>query len=516
MPEVRQNGAVRSSRGPWVLAGVVAGLAGLATSYAAAMVLTIREAPVVAVAEQVIRLTPGAVVERAIDVLGPADKPVLVLGIVVVLLGAFALAGAQARRGWWRALVVWCVLAAIGLVAVQLQRGAGPADVLPVAVGLVTWVAVHAALTDPLRRRERQPEAPVDPERRTFLLVAGAVALASAGIAVAGRLVGSGRRHVEVSRRLLRIDGVTRRTPPPAATLGLAGITPWQTPNEDFYLIDTTIAVPTIEPEDWSLRIHGMVDRELTLSFTELVAREITEAWITLNCVSNEVGGDLVGNARWSGVRVADLLAEAGVREGADCVLQTSHDGWTCATPLSTLTDHRDAMLAVAMNGKPLPIEHGFPVRTIVPGLYGYVSATKWVVDLEVSRFDEVEGYWTSKGWSAQGPVKIASRIDVPGAGAEVSAGKVSVGGVAWHQHTGIAAVEVSLDGGSWQEAQLGQAPSVDTWVQWALTLDVPEGDHVLAVRAVGRDGEVQTSVRRDVVPDGATGWHTVDFTATA
>jgi DMSO/TMAO reductase YedYZ molybdopterin-dependent catalytic subunit len=513
MPEVGQNGAVRSSRTPWVLAGILAGLAGLATSYAAAMVLTIREAPVVAVAEQVIRLTPGVVVERAIDVLGPADKPVLVAGIVLVLLGIFAVAGSQARRSWWRPVVVWCALAAVGAVAVVLRRSAGLVDVLPVVVGLVTWLTVHAALADPLRRGRTEG---TDRERRVFLAVAGVIALASAGIAVAGRFVGSARRHVEASRRLLRIDGVTRRTPPPAATLGLAGLTPWQTANEDFYLIDTAIAVPAIEPEDWSLRIHGMVDRELTLGFGDLVRRQITESWITLGCVSNEVGGDLVGNARWSGVRVADLLAEVGVRDGADCVLQTSHDGWTCATPLAVLTDHRDAMLAVAMNGKPLPIEHGFPVRTIVPGLYGYVSATKWVVDLEVTRFDEVEAYWTSKGWAEQGPVKIASRIDVPRAGAEVPAGKVSVGGVAWDQHTGIAAVEVSLDGRTWEAAQLGHVPSADTWVQWALTLDVPEGDHTLAVRAVGLDGEVQTSVRRDVVPDGATGWHTVDFTATA
>ena len=275
-------------------------------------------------------------------------------------------------------------------------------------------------------------------------MVAGAVSVAAVGIAVAGRLVGAGRRHVEVSRRLLRIPGVTRRQAPASTSVGLAGITPWETPNEDFYLIDTTIAKPTIEPEEWSLRIHGMVDRELTLSYSDLVSRRMTQSWITLNCVSNEVGGGLVGNARWSGIRIADLLAGLGVSDDADCVLQTSHDGWTCATPLEALTDDRDAMLAVAMNGRPLPIEHGFPVRTIVPGLYGYVSATKWVVDLEVSTFAESTGYWTTKGWSAEGPVKIASRIDVPRSGDDVAAGPVSFGGVAWHQHTGIDFVEVA------------------------------------------------------------------------
>ena len=223
----------------------------------------------------------------------------------------------------------------------------------------------------------------------------------------------------------------------------------------------------------------------------------MTESWITLNCVSNEVGGGLVGNARWSGVRIADVLAHLGVSDEADCVLQTSHDGWFCATPLATLTDDRDAMLAVAMNGRPLPIEHGFPVRTLVPGLYGYVSATKWVVDYEVTTFDKAVGYWTTKGWSAEGPVKIASRIDVPRSGDEVAAGEVTVGGVAWHQHTGIEAVEVQVDGGAWSRAELGHVPSVDTWVQWAVTLDVPEGDHEVRVRAIGKDGETQTSVVR-------------------
>ena len=496
-----------------MLAGTLAGFAGLATSYATAMVLTIRESPVVAVAEMVIKITPGNVAERAISVLGQYDKPALVGGILVFLLGAFALAGALARKAWWRAFPVWFVLAGLGLVAVTMQRGAGPVDALPVLVGLLTWVTVHSALTDALYREQRRPDLE-SPERRVFLMVAGAIGVASVGIALAGRFVGAGRRHVEVSRQLLRLPGVTRREPPATTSLGLPGISAWQTPNEDFYLIDTTMAKPTIEPEDWSIRIHGLVERELTLSYSDLVGREITESWITLNCVSNEVGGGLVGNAWWSGVRIADLLSEVGVSPDADCILQTSHDGWTCATPIEALTDDRDAMLAVAMNGRPLPIEHGFPVRTIVPGLYGYVSATKWVVDYEVSTFDQAVGYWTPRGWSEMGPVKIASRIDVPRSGADVAVGEVSVGGVAWHQHTGIEAVEVQLDGREWKRAEIGGVPSVDTWVQWAVTLDVPEGDHVLRVRAIGKDGATQTSVERAVAPDGSTGLHTVEISA--
>jgi hypothetical protein len=230
--------------------------------------------------------------------------------------------------------------------------------------------------------------------------------------------------------------------------------------------------------------------------------------------VSNPVGGDLIGNAWWSGVRVADLLAEAGVRAGADAVRQTSRDGWTCGTPLAALTDGRNAMLAVAMNGRPLPLEHGFPVRTVVPGLYGYVSATKWVTDLEVTRFDRFTAYWTERGWSERGPVKTESRVEVPRGGATVAAGRLRVGGYAWAQHTGIARVEYRLDGRRWQRAELGRVPDADTWVQWAGTVDVDRGDHTLAVRATDRSGYTQTAVRAGVVPDGATGWHTVGFTA--
>lgn len=500
-------------RQPWALAGVIAGLAGLATSYATAMVLNIRESPVVAVAELVIRLTPGALAERAISAVGTLDKPLLILGVVVVLLGVFAWAGRLARGGWWRPLPVWLVLAAIGLVAVLVQRGTSGVDVLPVVVGLLTWVATHSALTDALHRGVRRPDLESH-ERRVFVKVASVVAVASLGIALAGRFAGAGRRRVEASRRLLRIPGVTRRQPPADATLDVPGISPWQTPSEDFYLIDTAIAKPTIDPAEWTLRIHGMVDRELTLTYDDLVARALTESWITLNCVSNEVGGGLVGNARWSGVRIADLLADLGISGEADCVLQTSHDGWTCATPLEALTDDRDAMLAVAMNGRPLPIEHGFPVRMVVPGLYGYVSATKWVVDLQVSTFAQSMGYWTDKGWSALGPVKIASRIDVPRSGADVEPGKVTFGGVAWHQHTGIEKVEVQVDGGEWAVAELGWVPSVDTWVQWAVTLEVPEGDHEARVRATGKDGETQTSAIARPDPDGSTGWHTIQFSA--
>ena len=305
-----------------------------------------------------------------------------------------------------------------------------------------------------------------------------------------------------------------RRCSRPGSRLDVDGISPWRTTNEKFYQVHTALIPPAVDPNGWQLKIHGMVDREIVLTYDELMKREVTEAWVTLNCVSNPVGGPLIGNAWWSGVRLADLLGELGLQDGADAVLQTSQDGWTCGTPLAALTDDRNAMLAVAMNGQPLPIDHGFPVRTLVPGLYGYVSACKWVVDMEVTRFDDISAYWVGRGWAEQGPVKMSSRIDVPAGGDTLGTGEQRVGGVAWSQHTGISAVEVSLDGGAWQPAEIGNADTIDTWVHWTTALSLDEGDHVLRVRATDREGLVQTGAEADVLPDGATGWHTVKFDA--
>ncbi|MBB3042164.1 molybdopterin-dependent oxidoreductase [Nocardioides soli] len=516
---------MRTSRGSWSVAGLAAGFAGLAASYGAAMVLTTRDAPLTAVAEGVVRLTPGVVVERAIRFLGHWDKPFLLLVILMLCAVLFAWAGRLARRSWWAPVVVYAGLALVGGVAVWSQPRTGTIDLLPVAVGFATWLVCLSLLTEPLRRHERAEvvaaAAPTtvatgtaDHTRRAFLLRTGFVVAGAVVVGAVGRVVGSGRRHVEEARRLLRLPGVTEPELPAGVRVGLEGLEPWATPATDFYRIDTAFVVPTVDPAGWQLRIHGMVDREIVLSYRDLIARQVTQAWVTLNCVSNPVGGDLIGNAWWSGVRIADLLREAGVQPGADAVLQTSDDGWTCGTPLAALTDGRDAMLAVAMNGHPLPIDHGFPVRTIVPGLYGYVSACKWVVDLEVTRFDDIEAYWTQRGWAEQGPVKIASRIDVPGDGGEIAASGGRVGGVAWAQHDGISAVEVSVDGGPWQRAELGRVPSADTWVQWAATLDVEPGEHTLAVRARDAHGEAQTGEVHDTVPDGATGWHTISFEA--
>lgn len=498
-------------RGWWLAgaAGVVTGAAGLAVSLLASAAMGIRINPVVGIGEAIIELTPGSLAERAIQAVGQWDKPLLVSGVLVGLVLLSFLAGVLALRSTAWPQVVFVLLAAIGAAAVLTRPQARPTDVLPVVLGGLVWIALAGWVLGRLA-----PPGVAADSRRDFLRLVGWVAAGSVAIGLLGRIVGRGRARVEAERAGLSLP-ISRTAAPPGSEVGVAGVEPWVTPNTDFYRIDTALVVPSVAAGDWSLRIHGMVERELTLTFDDLLARGLTEQWTTLNCVSNTVGGDLIGNAWWSGVRLAGLLAEARPLRGADAVKQTSHDGWTCGTPLAALTDRkRGAMLAVGMNGEPLPLEHGFPVRTLVPGLYGFVSACKWVVDMEVTRFADFDAYWSTRGWSEQAPVKLASRIDAPESGDKVAAGTLRIGGSAWQQYVGIAAVDFQLDGGAWQPATLGRVPGNSTWVQWAGSVEVAPGDHVLVVRATSADGEVQTAVRARPAPDGATGWHTVSFTA--
>ncbi|HET6698208.1 MAG TPA: molybdopterin-dependent oxidoreductase [Nocardioidaceae bacterium] len=534
--------AMREHRGVtrrYALAGLVAGLSGIAAAYALTMLLSLRATPIQGVAEAIIEHTPGHVAESLIGLVGQWDKPLLVAGVTLGILGVSALAGVLARRNRLAAQLVLVAMGVVGYLGMRTRPSFSSYDLIPLLVGTGAWLIVLGYLADQAARTERAQHAdsaqgaaradPAGPQptarpsaatdhtaqesRRGFLLRAGVLAGASLVIAAGGQLAGQARSGVESARRLLRLP-VSRGRVPAGAALDLTGLPPWRTPNDAFYRIDTALVVPSVDPTEWRLRIHGMVDRELHLTYRDLVERQLTEDWVTLCCVSNPVGGDLVGNAFWSGVRVADLLTEAGVQPGADAVLQTSTDDWTCGTPLAALTDDRNAMLAVAMNGEPLPVEHGFPVRMVVPGLYGYVSATKWLVDLEVTRFADISAYWTQRGWSPRGPIKTQSRIDVPRSGANLAPGPRRIGGTAWAQHTGIAQVEYRLDGQPWQRATLGRVPDVDTWVQWAGEVDLPPGEHTLTVRATDESGYTQTSVHRDVVPDGATGWHTITVTA--
>ncbi len=494
---------------PPALAGIVAGLVGLAVAELAAAGLRARLSPVEAVGEAVIEVTPGGVAERAIDAVGQWDKPLLLLGVVLGLLLGCALAGVIGVRRRRAGTLVMVALAAIAFAASVTRPDAAPTSFLPSIIGGATGVFTYQwLLPQAVGAGGQRPVEQVG--RRRFLLAAGGLLVGAAVVAGAARWIGQARRSVEQARGSLLL-ALTRAPTPEGVDLGVRGVAPWVTSTTDFYRIDTALAPPLVSPADWELRIHGMVERELTISYDDLVVRGLQDAWITLCCVSNEVGGDLISNARWSGVPIADLLAEAGVSPDADALLSTSQDGWTCGTPLSVLTDGRNALLAVGMNGVPLPIEHGFPVRMVVPGLYGFVSATKWVVDWQVTRFADFTAYWTDRGWSPDGPVKTQSRIDTPRAGDGTAAGLVRVGGVAWAQHTGIERVEVRVDDGDWQEATLAREASIDSWVQWVHEWDAEPGEHKLAVRATDAGGYVQTGEQADTVPDGATGWHTVE-----
>ncbi len=480
------------------LSGVLATGAGLALTELLAGLLKVRASPVVAIGETVIAITPGGIAHKIISVVGHADKPLAVTSVVVAILLLGAGLGALWVRQRLFALAGIVAMVVVGMLAVNSRPNTGTSvTVLCLVGGFVTMAVLDWLVGMP-------EEAPSDASRRAFLRNAGIVAGASVVATGVGRWVGHARVAVENARARLKLP-ITRMATPAGAELEVPGIQPWRTPPANFYRIDTALTVPLIDQDEWKLRIHGMVDKELTLTYKDLVARGLEDAWVTICCVSNEVGGNLIGNTQWSGVPIKGILEEVGVQAGANALLSTSSDGWTAGTPIEALTDGRSAILAVAMDGEPLPIEHGFPVRQVVPGLYGYVSATKWVTDWEITNFDNFSAYWTDRGWSPLGPIKTESRIDVPSG--KVKAGTVKVAGSAWAQHRGIKAVEVRVDGGPWAKATLATVPNVDTWVQWVYDWDASKGDHRIEVRATDSTGTPQTSVRVDVLPDGATGY---------
>ena len=497
------------------LAGVVAGVLGLAVADLGAWLVGPAGAPVSAVGELVIDLLPAPLVNFGKDTLGTADKPVLVVIITVAVLLVCALAGQAELRRRLGGAAVLALVAVLGLLGIAARAGAELRVYAPTVVGLLAGALLLRALVDRLRDWQRADGGGADSaERRHFLrwtAVAGGLALLGA---VAGRTLVETATRISQARERIRLPAAARPAPPvPAgADLGVPGLSPYLTPNEDFYRIDTALQLPVIDPDSWSLRITGLVETPVTLTWAELNALPLVEHVATLTCVSNEVGDDLVGNALWLGYPLRDLLARARPRAGADMVLSTSEDGFTAGTPLSALTDpDRQALLALGMNGEPLPLEHGFPVRMVVPGLYGYVSATKWVTELKVTTFAEDQGYWTPLGWAAEGPVKLASRIDVPTR--TVDAGEVVVAGVAWAQHTGVAGVEVQVDDGPWQQAELAQTTGADTWRQWRHPWPATAGQHTLRVRATDRDGNLQVAAEAPPAPDGATGYHEVAVT---
>ena len=490
------------------LAGVAAVAFGLGVAELIAGVLAPRASPVLVVGSLLIDLAPPWAKDAAIALFGTADKAALLVGIGLVLVAVAGFAGwLHARRPLLARLLI--VAGGIfGIVAAMTREGSSLLDAIPATAAMVAAVLALGAL---VRRAPADAPHEGDLSRRRFLAWAGGATAIGALAALGGAALQAGARAVTAVRETLALPRPAVAAPPvPAgAELGIDGLAPVITPNAEFYRIDTALQVPNLDPAEWSLRIHGLVENEVVIGWDELLALPLEESHTTLMCVSNQVGGDLIGTALWLGYPIRELLARAKPAGSADMVLSRSVDGFTASSPLEALTDDRNAILAVGMNGEPLPLEHGFPVRMVVPGLYGYVSATKWVTELEVTRFDAQTAYWTDRGWSAKGPIKISSRIDVP-RGGSVGAGEVVVAGVAWHQHTGIAAVEVSIDEGPWQSADLATAISADTWVQWRYTWNAEPGPHALRVRATSVDGEVQTGERQDVVPDGATGYDAI------
>ena len=491
-----------------VTAGVALGVAHLVAGWVNAAA-----SPVITVGEGAIDSSPTWLKDYAIRSFGSDDKRVLLLGIgLVIALAAVAIGNAAVRRprsGW----IGLGVLAGVGVLAALTRPDATAVDVVPVLVGagagaIALRALLHAAGL-PATTADDPPVASLD--RRQFLWTAGVGAVVAIGAGGVGGFL-SRRFRADDSRASVRIPApASPAADAPAGFDAVDGISPFFTPNDRFYRVDTALLVPAVTAEEWQLRIHGMVDREVTLTYDQLLARRLIERDITLTCVSNPVGGHYLGNARWIGAPLRDLLREAGVQPGADQLVGRSVDGFTVGTPTAALMDGRDAMLAVAMNGEPLPISHGFPVRVVVPGLYGYVSATKWVVDMELTTFGAYDAYWVARGWAQQAPIKTESRIDVPHG--TVSVGQRDIAGVAWAQHVGIAAVEVQIDDGAWLPAELAPQDTTDTWRQWRLLWDAPAGDHRIAVRATDLDGEVQTPDLAEPFPDGATGYHTVSVT---
>lgn len=564
-------------RGVWWLwsavAGIVSAGAFLAVAELIALLVAKESSPILAVGAFVIDIVPQPLKEFAIATFGEADKVVLLgsLGLAVVI--AAAVAGVLQYYVRPLGLVVIVIAGGLSTAAIVTRAGASAFAWVPPVIGtlvgclflvlLITRLRRWAGtIAEPAARAEVRPgrgapagaaaagegtvgesagagsagdsagapaDVPPNPAtwketataeqqglgRRGFLRITAITAFSAVVVGVGARMLNATAASVDALRRELRLPAPrTTVTIPEGAEFDVEGLSPLITPNGDFYRVDTALTVPTIDPSTWRLVIDGMVDQRVELSFDDLVGMGTDEYAVTLTCVSNEVGGGLVGNAIWQGIPIRDVLAMAGVQSGADMVLSRSVDGYTASTPLEALTDDSiDAIFAVAMNGEPLPLEHGFPVRMVVPGLYGYVSATKWVTELKVTTFEADEAYWTPRGYSAKAPIKFSSRVDTPRVGTPVAAGTVAIAGMAWAQTVGIERVEVSIDDGEWQQATVSNPINADTWVQWMLEWDATPGTHFVAVRAVNADGETQTEERAAIAPDGSSGWQRVLIT---
>jgi DMSO/TMAO reductase YedYZ molybdopterin-dependent catalytic subunit len=514
--------ARRERRWRAAVAGVVAAGAALAAGELPGAVAGEQLGPVTNVGNEFVDRFAASLKEVAIALFGQNDKVALVTGIVVISLLLGAALGLLALRSFGLAAGGFVAFAMVGLASGIADPSTGL--LLPVVAAVAGAAAGIAVLSLLIAQIGRGPDLATTlrsagdvedprirtPDRRTFLAV-GAAAGVAAALTAAGARSLRGRSAVDAQRGALVLPQPVRSTPVSVADLDIPGLSPYITPNEDFYRIDTALVTPRVDADSWRLRVGGLVDRPFELTFDELLDMDMIEEPVTIACVSNEVGGDLVGTAVWLGVPLTDLLDRAGIRPEGTQIVGRATDGFTVGFPTGAATDGRIAMVAVGMNGEPLPTDHGYPARLVVAGLYGYVSATKWLSEIELTRFEDFDAYWVPRGWSKIAPVKTQSRIDVPRR--TVDAGAVPIAGVAWAPHVGIEAVEVSIDEGPWQRAELVGTDNDSTWAQWVHRWDATPGEHTLRCRATDATGSTQTAERSEPAPDGATGFHTVRVT---
>ncbi len=511
----------RRPRGLWYAAGtILATAAGAGVGHLVAGLVSPEASPVLAVGSTVVDATPTPVKEWAVSTFGTADKPILIGSVTIVTLLVAGVIGLVARSRRTLGLSLIGALALTSVVAAALRPTSAPVDLLPgfvtaiVGVLAMGWLlgmldGLGAADADPATGAGADPTAYEDgrsDRRHVLIAAAGLGAVAATGGAL-GQSLGGG-----VSPSSVTLPTAAEPLPPLPEGLERAarGIAPFSTPNTDFYRIDTALVIPRVNPDSWSLTIDGDVDNPFEITYAELLDMPLIERDITLTCVSNEVGGPYVGGARWLGVRTSDLLAQAGVRSGVDQIFSHSTEGMTISTPVQALLDDRESLVAVGMNGDPLPARHGFPARLVTPGLYGFVGATKWLTRMEATTYADETAYWTERGWATDAPILTESRIDTPRGLSRTAAGRVVIGGVAWAQQRGIEKVEVRVDEGRWQEAELGPDAGIDYWRQWYLPWDAVPGRHTLTVRATDSTGATQPEERQTPFPEGATGWHSV------
>jgi DMSO/TMAO reductase YedYZ molybdopterin-dependent catalytic subunit len=503
-------------RAPLALAGAVATGLALGVSELIAALLPGATSLVAAIGQEVIDRQPVGAKDLVVALFGTNDKLALEVVVVLVALAIGAGTGLLADRRAWAGMAVFAVFGAVGWLA---ALGTPLADPVLVAIQIIAAVAAGMqALRWGLARAGRtgaHAQGPAD-GRRSFLLGTAGIGAAALLSGLTGRwLVERGRTAPTTGETVIPSPSEVVPPPLPEADLSAAnpGLTPIVIANDAFYRIDTALITPSVDLADWTLRVHGLVDREVTLAYPELVAMPLIEQYVTIACVSNEVGGDLVGNAKWTGVRLRDVLELAGVREGATQLVGRAVDGWTAGMPTAWILDEaREPLIAVRMNDEPLPRDHGFPARLIVPGLYGYVSATKWLSELELTTMEAFDAYWVPLGWAKEAPILTQSRIDTPRG--SVPAGRHAIAGVAWAPDRGISRVEVQVDGGTWRDADLSSPISEATWVQWVLRTELPVGRHELRVRATDGYGTLQEERSTRPAPDGARGWHTVRIEA--